>query len=174
MGNIFRSIFHKKSSTSSSDCSSSRGTRSREISSFQSSINENFSSIPVKNLSSDSGSVNLKEDSSNCSKKETEKMMKDKKNKYYYIPDNFKSVDQVTLALRESGLESSNLIIGIDFTKSNEWTGKVSFNNKSLHAIGNSVNPYEKAIAIIGKTLSPFDEDNLIPCFGFGDGTFHS
>ncbi|KAL8033130.1 hypothetical protein ABFX02_13G141900 [Erythranthe guttata] len=97
----------------------------------------------------------------------------DKKKKYGYIPDNFTSIDQVTMALRESGLESSNLILGIDFTKSNEWTGKVSFNNRSLHAVGETPNPYEKAISIIGKTLSPFDEDNLIPCFGFGDATTH-
>ncbi|XP_059661913.1 E3 ubiquitin-protein ligase RGLG4 [Cornus florida] len=96
-----------------------------------------------------------------------------KKNKYHYIPDNFSTLDQVTAALRESGLESSNLILGIDFTKSNEWTGKVSFNNRSLHAIGDTPNPYEKAISIIGKTLAPFDEDNLIPCFGFGDATTH-
>ncbi|GJW25712.1 hypothetical protein Tco_0039523 [Tanacetum coccineum] len=45
------------------------------------------------------------------------------KNKYEYIPDNYSSLEQVTKALRESGLESSNLILGIDFTKSNEWTG---------------------------------------------------
>ncbi|MBA0710219.1 hypothetical protein Golax_025207, partial [Gossypium laxum] len=79
----------------------------------------------------------------------------------------------VTAALRGSGLESSNLIIGIDFTKSNEWTGQVSFNNRSLHAIGAAPNPYEKAISIIGKTLAPFDDDNLIPCLGFGDATTH-
>ena len=30
---------------------------------------------------------------------------------------------QVTDALARAGLESSNLIVGIDFTKSNEWTG---------------------------------------------------
>jgi len=30
---------------------------------------------------------------------------------------------QVTEALARAGLESSNLILGIDFTKSNEWTG---------------------------------------------------
>lgn len=30
---------------------------------------------------------------------------------------------QVTEALAQAGLESSNLIVGIDLTKSNEWTG---------------------------------------------------
>ncbi|KAI8553224.1 hypothetical protein RHMOL_Rhmol06G0327500 [Rhododendron molle] len=94
---------------------------------------------------------------------------KKKNSKYDFIPDHYSTLDQVTAALRESGLESSNLILGIDFTKSNEWTGKVSFNNRSLHDIGGTPNPYEKAISIIGKTLAPFDEDNLIPCFGFGD-----
>ncbi|KAL0009581.1 hypothetical protein SO802_011083 [Lithocarpus litseifolius] len=95
------------------------------------------------------------------------------KKKYSYIPDNYHTLEEVTAALRTAGLESSNLIVGIDFTKSNEWTGKTSFNNRSLHAIGDTPNPYEKAISIIGKTLSPFDEDNLIPCFGFGDATTH-
>lgn len=50
--------------------------------------------------------------------------------------------------------------------------GKNSFNNRSLHAIGDELNPYEKAITVIGKTLAPFDEDNFIPCFGFGDGKY--
>ncbi|XP_031407681.1 E3 ubiquitin-protein ligase RGLG4 isoform X2 [Punica granatum] len=95
------------------------------------------------------------------------------KKKYSFIADNFTSLDQVTAALREAGLESSNLIVGIDFTKSNEWTGKASFGNRSLHTIGNTPNPYESAISVIGKTLAPFDEDNLIPCFGFGDATTH-
>ncbi|CAN6851108.1 unnamed protein product [Brassica oleracea] len=88
-----------------------------------------------------------------------------------YIADHFNSLEQVITSLREAGLESSNLILGIDFTKSNEWTGRYSFNRKSLHAIGKRQNPYEQAISIIGRTLSPFDEDDLIPCFGFGDAT---
>ncbi|KAJ1391474.1 von Willebrand factor A-like domain superfamily [Sesbania bispinosa] len=90
-----------------------------------------------------------------------------------YIADNFSSLDQVVSALREAGLESSNLILGVDFTKSNEWTGKYSFHRKSLHYIGNTPNPYEQAISIVGRTLSSFDEDNLIPCFGFGDASTH-
>lgn len=49
--------------------------------------------------------------------------------------------------------------------------GKMSYNGKSLHHIGSGLNPYEQAITIIGKTLAAFDDDNLIPCYGFGDGT---
>nr|KJB48933.1 hypothetical protein B456_008G094400 [Gossypium raimondii] len=87
-----------------------------------------------------------------------------------FIPDNFSSLDQVISALREAGLESSNLILGIDFTKSNEWTGRYSFNRRSLHAIGNSPNPYEQAISIIASThdkyVFSFYPDHR-PCHGF-------
>ncbi|EXB82482.1 E3 ubiquitin-protein ligase RGLG2 [Morus notabilis] len=93
--------------------------------------------------------------------------------KYSRISDDYRSLDEVTSALSHAGLESSNLIVGIDFTKSNEWTGSRSFNRRSLHHIGNGQNPYEQAISIIGKTLSTFDDDNLIPCFGFGDASTH-
>ncbi|EOY22287.1 RING domain ligase2 isoform 1 [Theobroma cacao] len=93
--------------------------------------------------------------------------------KYSKIDDNYNSLEQVTEALARAGLESSNLIVGIDYTKSNEWTGARSFHRRSLHHIGDEQNPYEQAISIIGKTLSSFDEDNLIPCFGFGDASTH-
>ncbi|KAJ8466656.1 hypothetical protein OPV22_029208 [Ensete ventricosum] len=93
--------------------------------------------------------------------------------KYSRISDNYHTLEQVTEALAQAGLESSNLIVGIDLTKSNEWTGKFSFGGRSLHHIGDTPNPYEQAISIIGRTLSAFDEDNLIPCFGFGDASTH-
>ncbi|KAL3512681.1 hypothetical protein ACH5RR_025398 [Cinchona calisaya] len=93
--------------------------------------------------------------------------------KYSRIDDDFNSLEQVTAALARAGLESSNLIVGIDFTKSNEWTGARSFHRRSLHHLGEEQNPYEQAISIIGRTLSQFDEDNLIPCFGFGDASTH-
>lgn len=92
---------------------------------------------------------------------------------YSRIADEYRSLEEVTQALARAGLESSNLIVGIDFTKSNEWTGAKSFNRKSLHHTGDGLNPYEQAISIIGKTLAAFDDDNLIPCYGFGDASTH-
>ncbi|XP_031744136.1 E3 ubiquitin-protein ligase RGLG2-like isoform X2 [Cucumis sativus] len=84
--------------------------------------------------------------------------------------DDFESLEQVTEALVKAGLESSNLIIGIDFTISNEWTGTKSFMGRNLHDLaGAFLNPYEQAISIIGRTLEKFDDDNIIPCYGFGD-----
>ncbi|XP_047341095.1 E3 ubiquitin-protein ligase RGLG2-like [Impatiens glandulifera] len=96
--------------------------------------------------------------------------------KFSRIDDNYTNLEQVSDALARSGLESSNLIVGIDFTKSNEWTGARSFHRRSLHHINNGeqgMNPYEQAISIIGQTLSSFDDDNFIPCFGFGDASTH-
>ncbi|XP_077236606.1 E3 ubiquitin-protein ligase RGLG2-like [Tasmannia lanceolata] len=89
------------------------------------------------------------------------------------IARNYKSFEKVREALARLGLESSKLILGIDFTKSNKWTGSRSFNNRCLHHIGDIPNPYEQTISIIGRTLSDFDDDNRIHCFGFGDASTH-
>ena len=57
--------------------------------------------------------------------------------------------------------------------QSNEWSGKNSFWGLSLHNIGELPNPYEEAIKVVARTLHSFDEDHLIPCYGFGDGKSH-
>lgn len=41
--------------------------------------------------------------------------------KFQAIADKYETLDQVQQALREGGLESSQLIVGVDFTKSNQW-----------------------------------------------------
>merc|ERR1711959_605566 len=86
--------------------------------------------------------------------------------KFRPIPDRFTTIEQVQHAVRNAGLESSNLILGVDFTKSNKWTGKLSYGGRSLHDItpGRS-NPYEQVISVIGRTLEEFDDDRLIPAF---------
>lgn len=95
------------------------------------------------------------------------------KEDFHAIQDKFFSIVEVSKAIKSAGLETSNLIIGVDFTASNEWQGRKSFHGKSLHHIfknsSKKLNPYQTVIKTIGKTLEPFDEDNLIPVYGFGD-----
>jgi len=93
-------------------------------------------------------------------------------NSFAAIKDKYKSLAEVQDALRQSGLESSNLILGIDYTKSNTWNGKKTFGGNNLHTIrSDATNPYQEVISIVGKTLEVFDDDKLIPVYGFGDVT---
>ncbi|KAH7366352.1 hypothetical protein KP509_18G074700 [Ceratopteris richardii] len=127
-----------------------------------------------KSSSFSSRRASIRRDSRNFDRKTSFKKAtaKNFRRQYSRFDDDYNSLEQVTEALRNAGLESSNLIVGVDFTKSNEWTGKKSFNGRSLHALSEGMfNPYQQAISIIGQTLSPFDDDNLIPCFGFGEVT---
>jgi hypothetical protein len=100
----------------------------------------------------------------------THEREKKKKNGFGTIADKFTTLAEVEQALRASGLEASQLIIGIDFTKSNESNGEKSFGGRCLHdLLPNAMNPYQRAIDIIGRTLEKFDDDKMIPVYGFGD-----
>lgn len=101
---------------------------------------------------------------------------KDKKGKgkasasFKKIDDSYETIEQVQDALRKAGLESSSMIVGIDLTSSNTWTGRNSFGGKCLHALSSKeMNPYEEVISIVGRTLLAFDDDGMIPAYGFGD-----
>ena len=86
------------------------------------------------------------------------------------IHDNFTRLSEVSAALAAAGLESSNLLVAIDFTKSNEWTGRRSHGGTSLHASSptGSPPPYASALGVVARTLARFDDDGLIPAYGFG------
>lgn len=91
--------------------------------------------------------------------------------KFKLIPDQYTSYEQLTAALRQSGLEKSQLLVGIDFTKSNLDTGQNSFGGRPLHDVSDpsSPNPYHQALTVIAKALWDFDDDHMIPVYGFGD-----
>lgn len=93
-------------------------------------------------------------------------------NEFRKIVDRFRTIEEVSEAIKEAGLESSNVIFGVDFTRSNVDQGRKTFNGKCLHEIDSEeLNPYQSVIKILGRTLEKFDDDNIIPCFGFGDVT---
>jgi len=86
--------------------------------------------------------------------------------------DKYESIDEIQDALKACGLESSNLIIGVDYTISNTSSGHNTFFGRSLHFLSNEMtNPYQQVISIVGRTLEVFDDDKLIPAYGFGDKT---
>nr|CAB3233467.1 E3 ubiquitin-protein ligase RGLG1 [Phallusia mammillata] len=72
--------------------------------------------------------------------------------------DRFQSFDDITNAMREAGLEKCQLILGIDFTASNEWQGRTSNRGFSLHNVTSKVlhNPYQHIITVLGHTLKDF------------------
>lgn len=93
--------------------------------------------------------------------------------------EHFESIEALKAALRAARVETTNIMVGVDFTGSNEESGEYSFavmtNNpacKNLHwldSTGATLNPYQWALTIVGRTLERLDDDKKIPAFGFGD-----
>uniref|UniRef100_H2Y1K8 Copine C-terminal domain-containing protein n=1 Tax=Ciona intestinalis TaxID=7719 RepID=H2Y1K8_CIOIN len=90
-----------------------------------------------------------------------------------YIHTRFQTFEDVSGAMVDAGIKKCQLILGIDFTASNEWQGRVSNRGQSLHNITQKFkanqNPYQHVITILQHTLKDMVDANVIHAFGFGD-----
>ncbi|KAK1931202.1 E3 ubiquitin-protein ligase RGLG2 [Phytophthora citrophthora] len=76
-----------------------------------------------------------------------------------FLTFSLQNTAEVQQDLRKAGLESSDLVVGVDFTKSNQAKSPCGLEKKRSGSV----------ISIIGRVLEAFDDDNIIPAFGFGD-----
>ena len=79
-------------------------------------------------------------------------------------------IKDVSNALKEQGLREIQLILAIDCTSSNHYTGKKSFFNKCLHEVSKKrLNFYEQVISIMGSVVNDVSPGGKIPVYLFGD-----
>lgn len=82
----------------------------------------------------------------------------------------YSSIEDVQLELRHKGIDDIILTLGIDYTKSNRFSGKKTFNGKNLHTIDEiQDNPYQQILKLLTKTLEPMLSYNSIYMLGFSD-----
>ena len=83
------------------------------------------------------------------------------------IENYYKTYDELEAPLRLAGVESMQMVVGIDFSKSNEWTGEKTY-QRGLYDSKCGETPYGKALRIMSTIVSRFDDDNIYPVYRFG------
>lgn len=85
------------------------------------------------------------------------------------IGDNYTRLKEIKNDLKTLGLESIELVIGIDFTYSNlSQGGEPYYNHNNLHSLKDYPNPYQETIEVIYRHLEEYIEKPVY-VYGFGD-----
>lgn len=74
-------------------------------------------------------------------------------------------------ALRDRGLDYAQTVLFLDCSTDNDARGRVCFGGRALHDVSSQAveNPYARVVSVAVKTLSAFDDEMLVPLFGFAD-----
>lgn len=83
------------------------------------------------------------------------------------IKDKYKTFQELITALKDAGMDSSQMILAFDLSKSNQWSGMKTYGH-SLHDLAMET-PYERVCRLVAPFLSIFDDDGIIPAIRFGD-----
>ena len=87
------------------------------------------------------------------------------------IADRYHSEAEILAAIRGAGIEVLDVSVAVDFTASNATNGRRTFGGRSLHDVSrpDAPNPYQRVIRVLQRCVAKFDDDGMIPAWGFGD-----
>ena len=77
----------------------------------------------------------------------------------------------VVRSLHDGGLHTAQLLVAVDFSRSNQWNGRKSFGGRGLHdtLTAGVPTPYETVLEALATVMGEFDDaDATIPFHGFG------
>ena len=80
----------------------------------------------------------------------------------------YKTYSSLVEALRQAGLESSQVILCYDFSSSNDSSGARTYHANMHNINALKVTPYERVTSMMSFLVKEFDEDQEIPCYIFG------
>jgi E3 ubiquitin-protein ligase RGLG len=87
------------------------------------------------------------------------------------LQNSYRNRDSLDEAMIKSGVvEDINFLIFVDFTKSNNWTGKYSFYGKNLHDLHNRTNRYLTTLQSLHNVINA-DQDGHIATYAYGTTT---
>lgn len=86
------------------------------------------------------------------------------------LADIAKKMEKVADSLKQRGVGETKLIVAVDCTASNIYSGKKSFGKRNLHDISKiRLNFYEQVFSIMGNVVKQLSSDGKFPVYLFGD-----